>query len=167
MSTYAQAVAAAQKVQADFAGPELYSVNVVPLPPPDDFGVSCVTLSDLGIPNEINGVSVSTAIGIPSPTESELNQGAVSSYLPISMGSNNMVLQPGNVYICDVGSPKTVSLPRAFVTAGEIRVSNVGAAALTIEAFEGDTIAGDGKIALNTNESAVLYSTGGTVWARF
>ena len=167
MSTYAQAVAAAQQIQVDYAGPDLYSVNVVPLPPPDDFGVSCVTLSDLGIPTQIDGVAVSTTIGIPSPTDEELNQGAVSSYTPISMGSDNMMLQAGKVYICNVGSPKAVSLPRAFITAGEIRVSNVGTAPLTIQAFDGDTIAGASQIVLNTNESAVLYSTGGTVWARF
>lgn len=168
MSTYEQAVQAQADVEALIDGNDACVSNtVIPQAPPDNFAVQVVCTTTLGLPGEVNGVKVIEVVGIPSASDDELHDGAVNSYQVLGANNGGTTLEAGTVYIGTAGSPLTVSLPRAFITAGEVRVANAGASTLTLEPFPGDTVAGGASLVLGAGDAATLFSDGESSWVRF
>lgn len=169
MSTYNEAVAARQQIiDQFFEEPNCTSVLVAPAPPPENYVVQVNCTSAINnLPTEVNGVTVKEVLGPVSPGDDDLHEGALGTYIALQDGDAGALLAPPNTYIATLAAPQSFSLPRAFVTSGELRVANSGTGAVTLQPFSGDTIALGIDLVLSAGESATLLSDGSTNWVRF
>ena len=169
MSTYDEAVAAQRVIETQFGeDPNCFSVTIIPQPSPANFAVQVICTGQInGLPSEVGTVAVLAVDGIPAPSDQDLNAGAQSSYTALDDADAGAVLQPPTVYFISVSAPQVFNLPRAFITAGEVRIKNSGTQLVTVAAFSGDTIDGSPTLVLDPSDSACLFSDGNSNWARF
>jgi len=168
MSTYAEAVEAQQYIIANFFDdPNCISVIVVPASPPNDYEVqvNCSGAID-GLPTNVNGVVINEVLGPVPPNDAELNEGARGSYVALQDSDAGTTLSPPHLYIATLAAPQAFNLPRAFITPGGLRISNVGPGTLTIIPFAGDTVSGQAQLVMPSGEWVSYFSDGNTNWVR-